>query len=240
MSPVTTTACGRSRASARTAASSTWVENASCGRKVEVSGAPMRSRNGTRAGDSSSRTWTSESWPKVASTRPPAGPLSGSPGPRSRNPSPSRSTTVASSVDVAGGALAAPPPQPASARTARARAARLIPRAGRRRPALGGRGGPRARSRRRRARAGRRRRARPGRPSGAIGSDAKPAARRATSGPSTAASSATPSSAPGSATAAAAPSSTSATVGPSPPHARSSATAPRRSRAVMASAWTSA
>ena len=47
---------------------------------------------------------------------------------------------------------------------------------------------------------------------GAIGSEAKPAASRATSGPSTATSSATPAIAPGSATAAAAPSSTSATV----------------------------
>ena len=70
MSPVTKTACGCSRSSARTAASSTWVENASCGRKVESNGAPRRSRNGTRAGDSSSRTCVSVSWPKVASVRP--------------------------------------------------------------------------------------------------------------------------------------------------------------------------
>src|SRR5215218_4105979 len=75
---------------------------------------------------------------------------------------------------------------------------------------------------------------------GASGSDAKPAASRATSGPNTAHSSTMPATAAGSATAAAAPASTVATARASPPHARSSATAPRRSRAVIVSACTSA
>ena len=70
MSPVTNTACGCSRSSARTAASSVCVENASCGRKVELNSPPMRSRNGTRAGDSSSRTCVSVSWPHVAIAAP--------------------------------------------------------------------------------------------------------------------------------------------------------------------------
>ena len=106
MSPVTNTACGCSRLSARTAASSVCVENASWGRKVDVNGGPIRSRNGTRAGDSSSRTWVSVSWAKVASVRPGfarrrRGRRSGSPGPGLEEP-------VAVGVDERGAASVEP------------------------------------------------------------------------------------------------------------------------------------
>ena len=47
---MTRTASGRAALTERTAASSTWAESASCGRKVEEKGPPRRSRNGTRAG----------------------------------------------------------------------------------------------------------------------------------------------------------------------------------------------
>ena len=43
--------------------------SASCGRKVELNGAPKRSRNGTRAGDSASSTCASVTCPSVASVR---------------------------------------------------------------------------------------------------------------------------------------------------------------------------
>ena len=139
MSPVTNVASGRNRLTARTVAASTWVLNASCGRNVEEKTPPSRSRNGTRAGDSSSRTCASVICASVATTAPGlvAGAssvrsASGSPGPRSSAPSPSRSTNVASSVDAAGAAGRSSPPHAASASATAAAgmsAARLIPRA---------------------------------------------------------------------------------------------------------------
>ena len=63
-SPVSSTASGRWVFIARIAALSTCGLSASCGRNAVVTGGPSRSRNGTRAGDSSSRTWVSVSWPK--------------------------------------------------------------------------------------------------------------------------------------------------------------------------------
>ena len=69
-SPVSTTACGSSAFTERTAASSTCALNASWGRKAAVSGGPRRSSTGSRAGDSSSPTCGSESWAKVAMRAP--------------------------------------------------------------------------------------------------------------------------------------------------------------------------
>ena len=117
MSPVTMTASGRRRFTARTPAASTCVLSASCGRNVDENTPPRRSRNGTRAGDSSSRTCVSVSCATVAITAPvrAAGASSvrsssGSPGPRSSAPSPSRSTSVASSVEAAGPVGSPAPP----------------------------------------------------------------------------------------------------------------------------------
>ena len=250
-SPVTATACGRSASSARTAASSTWADSASCGRKVglERRAEAVQERHArgrllvahVGVGELAEARDLAAGAPAAAEV---AALGERRAGPRSRKPSPSGSTSVARSVEPgagAGGRLASPQPAASSASAASGgAAARITPPAARRRPA-------------RAARAGRRARSRPAvsasSPSttiatwpgaGASGSDAKPAASRATSGPSTAHSSSTPASAAGSATAAAAPASTVATARASPPQARSSATAPRRSRAVIVSACTSA
>ena len=105
-SPLLDDRVGRAASSARTAAVSTCSVSASCGRNTAENGGPRRSRNTGRAGDSSSRMWTSVTIPTEPSTRPgaAAGPRSvrarsGSPGPRSSVPSPSGSTNVARSVE---------------------------------------------------------------------------------------------------------------------------------------------
>jgi len=146
------------RVRARTAASSVWVENASCGRNVEFNGAPIRSRNGTRAGDSSSRTCVSVSCPNVTSVFPSFAGLprstKGSAGPASRNPSPLASTSVPRSVEP--GIAGCDWPPHATRASVRRSTARLILRAAPPRRARAGRGGRRARWPARRARAGRR------------------------------------------------------------------------------------
>ncbi len=188
-------------------------------------------------------------WANVASvlTRLPLPPSSsrsrsGSPGPRSSAPSPSRSTSVASSVEPGGGPAGRSPQPAASSATAStgSRARRIIPRVAPRRSARASRAARRRPSRPPTAPARRPRPAPPGPSVGASSSEANPAASEATSGPSATRSSTAAASAAGTATANAAPASTSATVARSAPAARSTATAPRRSRAVIASAWISA
>ena len=119
-SPVTNAASGRTPFAARTAAARTCVLSASCGRNVEPNGAPRRSRNGTRPGDSSSRTCRSVSCTTVASTSP-GSPASAAVGERLARPALERAVAGrgrrASPRSVELPATAPPPsapPQPAS------------------------------------------------------------------------------------------------------------------------------
>ena len=134
---VTRTASGRAALTERTAASSTWAESASCGRKVEENGPPRRSRNGTRAGDSSSRTWASVRTARVASVRPGRGgarevACGRAAARRARaagTPSPSGSRQVARSVEPSGSGGAASRAAAAGERRARASASEATARA---------------------------------------------------------------------------------------------------------------
>ena len=246
-----------SRLTARTAAASTCGLSASCGRNVEVNGAaePVEERHARRrllvahVGVGDLRERRERAAPGARRARAPCGRAAARPGrARARRPRRGR-RRCASSVE--------PRARPAGPRrrTRRARAARR--RAAARPQRLRGArsflaqplddglahasGGRRAPSRRRPARAGRRRRAPTCPADGASGRSAiarreprrRPGRTRTARAPRRAI-------AAGSATASAAPASTAATVGASPPQARRSATAPRRSRAVIASAWTSA
>ena len=104
------------------------VASASCGRKVELNGGPSRSRNGDPRRATRRRARGVGELAERGQRAPPGArrgassvrATSGSPGPRSRVPSPSRSTQVARSVDVAGlpASCEAAAPQPASASAA--------------------------------------------------------------------------------------------------------------------------